>query len=54
MLHALLALVAVSMQVVMAMVDSETMARAAVAVVALMVAASMIELTASIELEVAS
>jgi len=42
------------MRVVMALVDSETMVRAAAAVVALTVAASMIELTASIEPEAAS
>merc|ERR1740123_1049680 len=53
MLHAFLALVAVAMRVVMALVDSETKVRAAVAVVALTVAASMIDLTASIEQEAA-
>merc|ERR1740123_2451769 len=50
MLHASLALVAVAMRVVMARVDSETKVRAAVAVVAQTVAASMIGSTASIEL----
>merc|ERR1712129_361091 len=54
MLHAFVALVAVSMRVVMALVDSETMVRAAVAVVALTVVVSMIELTALIEPEAAS
>merc|ERR1719464_2141357 len=50
MLHAFLALVAVAMRVVMALVDSETMVRAVVAVVT--VVASMIGSTASIEREV--
>merc|ERR1740116_747671 len=49
MLHAFLALVAVAMRVVMALVDSETKVRAAVAVVALTVAASTIGSTALIE-----
>merc|ERR1740123_2191866 len=48
MLHAFLALVAVAMRVVMALVDSETKVRAAVAVVALVA-----WVIASIEPEVA-